>query len=46
MLKLKFFIGSTPADAGQILKEILLREGVELDSDNALRIQKKGEEGI
>ena len=39
--KLNVFVGSTPANAGQILKEMLLKEGVELDSDNAFRIRRK-----
>ena len=34
-------VGSTPANTGKILKKMLLREGVELDSDNALGIQRK-----
>ena len=43
MLRLNVSVGSTPANAWQILKEMLLREGVELDSDNAL---EKKDEGI
>ena len=35
------FAGNTPLNAGQVLKEMLLQRGVELQSNNFVRIRRK-----
>ena len=40
------FAGNTPLNAGQVLKEMLLQRGVELQSDNFVRIKKRRYDNI